>query len=200
MSPYAVSKLAGEYYCDVFARQYALPVSILRFFNVYGPRQSASTPYPAVIPAFIDSASRGAPLITHGDGLQTRDFTYVDDVVHACVIAAVRGARGVFNVAAGCPVSIDYLAHAIIDLIDSSSTIIHAPARKGDVRDSAADIGRLVALGYQPRIDILEGLALTIDWARRLSPESSNASAGKSVAGLPTRPQVPLPSSVPGGL
>jgi len=166
ISPYAVSKLAGEHYCEVFTNNFGLQTSVGRFFNVYGPRQNPHTQYSAVIPRFIDAALDGRVLTIYGGGKQSRDFTYVADVVHACLVLAARQSRGVFNVAAGSTICVNDLAKYVLRATDSSAPIRYLPERPGDIRDSAADIGRLQALGYKPQYSIEAGLEKTTDWAR----------------------------------
>ena len=166
ISPYATSKVAGEHYCHVFAHQFGLRTTVLRFFNVYGPRQSPHSPYSAVIPRFIDTALDNRALTIYGGGKQSRDFTNVADVVHACLVLAARQSRGVFNVAAGSTICVNDLAKYVLRATDSSAPIRYLPERPGDIRDSAADIGRLQALGYKPQYSIEAGLEKTTDWAR----------------------------------
>ena len=180
MSPYAVSKLAGEHYCDVFTRQYGLLTSVVRFFNVYGPRQIPHSQYSAVIPLFIDAALHSSPLTVYGDGEQTRDFTFVEDVVQASLTVATRRAEGIFNVATGRTISIRILAQQILRLTASSSSILHLPERSGDVRDSAADISRLNSLGHGPQYELRRGLEETIQWARAHQQEVGEAESEKA--------------------
>ena len=154
-SPYAESKLAGEQLCA----ESSLPAVALRFFNVYGPRQDPSGPYAAAVPRFLDAACEGAPLTIHGDGKQTRDFVYVDDVTAALAHAAFHPElQGVYNVASGHSTSILELAQTIQSIAHSSSPICHAPARPADVRFSSASIERLRATGWHPRFSLSEGL------------------------------------------
>jgi UDP-glucose 4-epimerase len=170
ISPSAVSKLTGEYYCRVFSELYGLETISLRYFNVYGPRQDPNSQYAAVIPRFIHWALRGEPLEVHGDGLQSRDFSYIDNVVAANMQAVHSrlGVGGVFNVGQG-------EAHTLLDLVDLLGEIIgaklqllHTPGRVGDVRYTKADISESQrCLGYRPQISFEEGLGRTVEHLSR---------------------------------
>ncbi|RLC69625.1 MAG: GDP-mannose 4,6-dehydratase [Chloroflexi bacterium] len=165
MSPYGVGKLAGEYYCQVFTQVYGLPTISLRYFNVYGPKQDPSSEYAAVIPRFIVSILKGEPPIIFGDGQQTRDFTFVQDVVEANILAAESEATGVFNVGSGSQISINELARLIRRLVGKNLELVHASPRPGDVRHSLADISKAEeAIGYRPRYNLEQGLKETIEW------------------------------------
>ncbi|MCX7682897.1 MAG: SDR family oxidoreductase, partial [Anaerolineae bacterium] len=171
-SPYAITKLTGEYYCSVFHRIYGLETVSLRYFNVFGPRQDPTSHYAAVVPRFVTALLRGEPPTIYGDGLQSRDFTYVANVVQANLLAAVvPGVAGeVFNVACGERYSLFDLLQALGDILDTPVTPIHAPARPGDVRHSLADISAIrEKLGYRVAIDFREGLRRTVEWYRSLS-------------------------------
>jgi UDP-glucose 4-epimerase len=167
ISPYAVSKLAGEYYAKVFTELYGLETVGLRYFNVYGPRQDPNSQYAAVIPRFIQWALQGEPLEVHGDGLQSRDFTYIDNVVQANLQAAHSEltAGGVFNVGEG-------KSHTLLDLVDLLEEIIgtklqllHMAGRAGDVRYTRAEISESQrCLGYRPRVSFEEGMAKTVEY------------------------------------
>jgi len=161
-SPYAVAKLTGEYYCQVFQQVYALPTVCLRYFNVYGPRQDPDSPYAAVIPRFIEKLSQGNPPIIFGDGEQTRDFTFIKDATEANILAAESELTGIFNIARGESVSINELAKLTIKLFGDSIEPIHEEPRPGDIRHSLADISRPKAFGYEPKYSIEEGLRETI--------------------------------------
>lgn len=167
LSPYAASKLMGELYGRMFYRFYGLETVLLRYFNVFGPRQDPHSPYSGVISRFITAALRGQPYTIQGDGQQTRDLTYVENVVAATVAATTaEGVAGqVINIACGRQTSILELT-AIIDQITGRQTpIVYLPPRPGDVRHSLADIGlagRL--LGYVPTVDVREGLCRTVAW------------------------------------
>jgi len=164
-SPYAVAKLAGEYYCRVFNEIYGLKTVALRYFNVYGPRQDPSSDYAAVIPNFVNRVMAGKEPIIYGDGEQTRDFTFVRDVVQANVLAMESDATGVFNVATGTRISINDLAGMVMEIIGNRVDCVHEMARAGDVRDSLGDISRAhEGFGYVPRYGMEDGLKETIGW------------------------------------
>ena len=169
LSPYALQKLIGEQYMQMFTRLYGLDTVSIRYFNVFGPRQDPSSPYSGVIALFAARLLAGQPPIITGDGGQTRDFTYVDNVVAGVLRAAVvpEAAGEVINVATGRQISIRQLVGAMQDLLGSSVPPEFAPVRPGDVRDSLADIGlaRRV-LGYEPHVSFEEGLRRTLDWYR----------------------------------
>jgi UDP-glucose 4-epimerase len=159
-SPYAVTKLVGEYYCQLFSETRGIETVALRFFNVFGPRQDPRGAYAAAVPIFFQQAMAGAPITIHGDGGQTRDFIFVKDIVAANVfVATTPGLTGVFNAGYGGQVTILELAQKIIALCDSRSVINHAPSRAGDVRHSRADITKLLATGFTPRGTLETGLA-----------------------------------------
>jgi len=166
-SPYAAAKLAGEQFVLAFARAGMIEGVALRYFNVFGPRQSPTSAYAAVIPAFLASARDGRPATIHGDGQQTRDFTYVDNVVAANLLAAARpSANGVVcNLGAGQRTSLLQLLDLIRSVTGRDVQANHVPARAGDVRDSLASLERAKeALGYQPLVDLREGLERTWAW------------------------------------
>jgi nucleoside-diphosphate-sugar epimerase len=167
ISPYAVSKLSAENYCRVFASVYGLPTVSLRYFNVFGPRQKYG-PYSGVIPAFVRRVMSGKPPIIFGDGLQTRDFTFVQDVVSANLLSLQTAVTPgeVFNVSAGRQVSLNELAASVTKLMGRPDLgVEHAEPRKGDIWHSYADItkARLI-LGYAPRFSLEEGLDQVIGW------------------------------------
>jgi len=161
-SPYAVAKLAGEYYCQVFHRIYEMPVACLRYFNVYGPRQDPASQYAAAIPRFIRRLAGGRPPVIFGDGEQTRDFTFIGDVVRANLLAAESEASGVFNIGSGRGVSINELARLVVSLMGAAMEPVHEAPRPGDIRHSLADISRAAGFGYAPEYDLEEGLRQTI--------------------------------------
>jgi len=163
LSPYAVTKLDGEFYCDMFAREGWLQTAALRFFNVFGPRQDPASAYAAAVPIFIRQALAGNPLTVYGDGSQTRDFVFVRDIVRAlefCV--ATEGVTGVFNCGYGESISINDLIGIIIRETGSSSEVTHQPARDGDVLHSCSDPSKLLAAGWCPGQGLATGLAETI--------------------------------------
>lgn len=168
LSPYAVSKLAAEKYCQVFHGVYGLETVCLRYFNVFGPRQDPGSPYAAVVPIFTSRILDGLPPLVNGDGTQSRDFTFVDNVVDGNLRAAeAPGAAGlVMNVACGGSISVNRLASEIARLLGREDLApVHAPARAGEVRDSRADIGlaRRI-LGYEPSVAFEDGLRRTVSF------------------------------------
>src|SRR5262245_19812509 len=169
-SPYAASKVAGEAYMTAFQASFGLETVSLRYFNVYGPRQDPRSVYAAVVPAFVEAAIHGKPLTVQGDGRQTRDFTFVGDLVDALILSAsARGAtEGPINLGGGRRVSIIDLAAAVGRATDSTPRLVHAPARSGDVRDSLADVSRARAvLGWTPSTPLDDGLArMVAAWPR----------------------------------
>ena len=158
ISPYGVTKLDGEYYCGIFAREGWLPTVCLRYFNVFGPRQDPKSPYAAAVAVFADRAARGQDVTIHGDGTQTRDFVFVKDVVAANAYLAQRPEGGVFNVACGQGTSIRALADQIIALTGSSSRVVHGPSRAGDIKHSLARVDKLLATGFRPAWTVAAGL------------------------------------------
>jgi UDP-glucose 4-epimerase len=184
LSPYAAAKLAGELYCRSFARVYGLPVVVTRFFNVFGPRQPADSPYSGVVAAFCRGLLAGRAVRIDGDGGQSRDFTYVEDLVQGvlqCLDAGTSGCETV-NLAYGQATTVrelyDQLRTMALAVPGSgpSPGPILAPPRKGDVRHSLADVTRAKELfGFAPRIGFAEGLRRTFDWYRSQSPRSPHA-------------------------
>lgn len=168
LSPYAVAKLVGEYYCQVFTRVYGLETVALRYFNVFGPRQDPGSEYSGVVSRFISMLLKNERPVIYGDGEQSRDFTYIDNVIEANLGAA--GAKDVsgtvFNVANGERVTLNQLLAALKELTGRSEvTAEYRDSRIGDVRHSLADTTRArQLLGYEPRVGLREGLAKTIDW------------------------------------
>jgi UDP-glucose 4-epimerase len=168
LSPYAVTKLAGEHYCDVFSDLYGLETTSLRPFNVYGPRQDPNSQYAAVIPLFIRSLLKGKAPTIDGDGEQTRDFIYVKDVVRAFIQALDHRAKGAYNIAGGKGISINELFRQVSDIMGVDVEPLHGEPRPGDVRHSTADITRAKRdLRYEPEYDIRRGLEETIEWFSR---------------------------------
>jgi nucleoside-diphosphate-sugar epimerase len=166
ISPYAVAKLAAERFCVSFQRVYGLETVALRYFNVFGPHQDPNSQYAAVVPLFVRAIEEGRPITVHGTGLQSRDFTYVDNVVAANLLAAeAEGAGGsVLNIAAGGSETVNTLAETIGRLLGLPVERAHEPARPGDVEQSWADIALARrAIGFEPHVGFEEGLRLTID-------------------------------------
>lgn len=169
-SPYAITKLDGEYYCKMFTAEGRLATTSLRYFNVFGPRQDPQSAYAAAVPIFIDRAVKQEPIMIYGDGEQTRDFVYVQDIVAANVFfAAASPETGVFNVAGGRGITIKELCRRICQLTGSRSEIKYAAERAGDVKHSLADIGKLQAAGFTPTNDFTAGLKATIEFFSKLT-------------------------------
>ncbi|MDL2275604.1 SDR family oxidoreductase [Desulfosarcina sp. OttesenSCG-928-G10] len=169
LSPYAVQKLAGEYYAAVFGALYGLETVFLRYFNVYGPRQDPSSPYSGVISIFMSRAVSNQGPTIYGDGGQTRDFVYVKDVVRANLLAATRNAAAgrVFNVGTGTAIRILDLWDMIRELSAATAEPIFAPPRSGDIRESCSDIHALANdLDFRPAVPLRQGLADTLAWYR----------------------------------
>jgi nucleoside-diphosphate-sugar epimerase len=169
LSPYALQKLVGEQYCRLFTDLYGFETVTTRYFNVFGPRQDPSSPYSGVISLFISALVDGRRPTIYGDGGQTRDFTYVANVVDGVLRAceAPEAAGRVINVARGGQLSINQLFATLRDLIGTAVEPVYAPPRVGDVRDSQADITRArKLLGYEPTVPFEEGLRRTVEWYR----------------------------------
>ncbi len=168
-SPYAVSKMAGEHYCRVFAELYGLETVSLRYFNVYGPRQRPDSAYAAVVPLFAEAVSTGARPIVHGDGLQSRSFTYIDDVVAANLAAATapsESCRGqAYNIAGAATHSVLDILSAVCSHLGVDAEPEHTDPRPGDVRHTWGDpAAAAAALGWRAQVELPEGMARTIDW------------------------------------
>jgi len=176
ISPYAVSKLAGEHYLAAFHASYGLPTVALRYFNVFGPRQDPASEYAAVVPRFATAALRGEPVTIYGDGEQSRDFTFVADVVEANILAseAPEAAWGrAFNVAYNQRHSVNELLAEIRSLIPDveQPEPVHAPPRPGEIRDSQADVTAATEiLGYHPAHTFSDGLRATMEWFASSEP------------------------------
>ncbi|MBN1508046.1 MAG: SDR family oxidoreductase [Sedimentisphaerales bacterium] len=169
LSPYAVGKLVGEYYCSVFSSVFGLQTISLRYFNVFGPQQDPASQYAAAIPAFVTAILKDRPPTVYGDGEQSRDFTYIDNVVEANLLAArANETHGeVVNVACGEAVTVNAIIHTINDLLGKNVPPVYAPSRPGDVKHSLADITAAQKLiGFQPVVLFREGLEKSIDWYR----------------------------------
>ena len=169
LSPYALQKLVAEQYCQMFTRLYGLETVTIRYFNVFGPRQDPSSPYSGVISLFISALVEDRRPTIYGDGEQTRDFTYVanvvDGVLRACQAPAASGE--VINVATGGRISLNQLFRELRDLTGAKVEPVYADERAGDVRDSQADIGRAQRLlGYEPLVGLADGLRKTVEWYR----------------------------------
>ncbi|MGZ4892191.1 MAG: SDR family oxidoreductase, partial [Halobacteriota archaeon] len=164
LSPYAVTKATGEQYCAVFKRLYGLQTVALRYFNVFGPRQDPQSQYAAVIPKFIGAILNDESPVVYGDGLQSRDFTFVKHVVDANIRACASNKSGIFNIACGRGVTLNQLIALINDIVGKDVKPTYVEARPGDVKHSLADIGRARAFGYKPEGDFERELAETIRW------------------------------------
>jgi UDP-glucose 4-epimerase len=162
MSPYALTKLVAEHYCQLFLDLYGLRSVCLRYFNIYGPRQDPKSEYAAVIPGFISLVKGNKSPVIFGDGDQKRDFTFVRDCVQANILAAEGDASGVYNVGTGHNTTVNELADIIIRELGRDISPEHREPRTGDVRDSLADITRARTFGYEPRYSLAEGLGETI--------------------------------------
>jgi len=172
LSPYAVSKMAGEKYCQVFTRLYGLETVSLRYFNVFGPRQDPNSQYSAVIPKFVLSIMNGKSPQVHGDGEQSRDFTFIANVVQANLLACEEGheqlAGEVFNIACGRRITVNMLVQTINELLGTDVAPDYIPSRPGDVKHSLANIGKARQfLGYQPDADFKKGLAAVLEWMKK---------------------------------
>jgi UDP-glucose 4-epimerase len=169
LSPYALQKLVAEQYCQMFTRLYGLETVTIRYFNVFGPRQDPGSPYSGVISLFATALLEGRRPTIYGDGEQTRDFTYVanvvDGVLRACEAPAASGE--VINVATGGRISLNRLLQTMNGIVGTNLEAIYQPPREGDVRDSQADIAKAQRLlGYQPLVSLEDGLKKTLDWCR----------------------------------
>jgi UDP-glucose 4-epimerase len=170
ISPYAVAKLAGEGYCRAFFDVFGLETVAIRYFNVFGPRQDPLSQYSAVIPRFITALQAGRSPVIYGDGEQSRDFTYVDNVLDGTTLALTTpGVAGqLYNVATGHGVTLNELYRLLSDLVGADIEPIYEAARPGEVRHSQADVSRAEAeLGFRPAVSIEEGLRRTVEWLER---------------------------------
>lgn len=177
LSPYAISKLAGEHYCQVFFQLYGLETVVLRYFNVFGPRQDPTSQYSAVIPRFIHTMRSGGRPTIFGDGEQSRDFTYIDNVVHANILAATVSqgiSGGVFNAACHDRITLNTLVGTLNQALGSTIEPIHAESRLGDIKHSFAAIDKFSdATGYRPLVSFEEGVFRTVRWFLRTDQQES---------------------------
>ncbi len=176
ISPYAVAKLAGEKYCEAWWHSFGLETVVLRYFNVFGPRQDPNSPYSAVIPLFITRLLSGQRPVVFGDGNQSRDFTFVGNVVQGNLLAmTVPGIAGrTYNLADGRATTLNDLLRHLQELLGVESGIEFQAARQGDVRDSLSDISRAVReLGYRPAVSLVEGLAKSIEYYKTQTDASA---------------------------
>lgn len=200
ISPYAVSKLAGESYCRSFYQVYGLETVALRYFNVFGPRQDPQSEYAAVIPRFIWAYRHGEPPVIFGDGEQSRDFTYVENVVRANLAALEVKAIGgrVYNIACGDRITLNELAESLRREIGCETEPVHGPDRPGDVRHSMADISRARAeLGYEPVVSLEEGVRVTVEHYVTLDDATARPRVMRPIQEAPSRPAGPAPVEAP---
>lgn len=170
LSPYALQKYIGEQYCQLFSKLYGLETVSLRYFNIFGPKQDPTSIYSAVIPRFINALLDGRPPVIYGDGEQSRDFTYIENVVQANLLAMeIERLHGeVINIACGERTSLNQLLNILKKILGSTISPIHEEARKGDVKHSLADIQKAKRiLGYEPQVDIHMGLIKTIEYFQK---------------------------------
>lgn len=167
-SPYAITKLDGEYYCNMFTKEGKLQTACMRYFNVFGPRQDPKSAYAAAVPIFTAKAVANEKITIFGDGDQTRDFIYVKDIVAANVFMAENDFTGVYNVAYGKKITINDLVEKIKKITSSSSEVAHLPERAGDVKHSMAAVDKLHATGFRPQNDFDQGLTATVEYFKSL--------------------------------
>jgi UDP-glucose 4-epimerase len=181
LTPYAVSKLAGEHYCMAFYESYGLPATAVRYSNVFGPGQDPGNPYCGVVAKFVDSMFAGRVPVIHGDGLQTRDFTYIDDAVEATILAATseRAPGEVFNVGTGVETNVNQLAQILLRLTGSQIQPAHSDRRDVDnIRRRVLNIEKARrTLRWLPEVTLEEGLRRTVEWQRQRNAESASRSA-----------------------
>jgi UDP-glucose 4-epimerase len=168
-SPYAITKLDGEYYCNMYTQEGKLQTACLRYFNVFGPRQDPNSAYAAAVPIFTAKAVANEDITIFGDGEQTRDFIYVKDIVAANVFMAMSENTGVYNIAYGGRITINDLVNKIKDITESSSKVLHLEERAGDVKHSMAAVDKLNATGFKPENTFEDGLAATIEYFKALN-------------------------------
>jgi UDP-glucose 4-epimerase len=181
-SPYAVSKLTGELYCRAFADWFGVHTVCIRYFNVFGPRQDPDSPYAAVIPKFLAAMLAGVPPVVHGDGEQSRDFTFVENIVRLNILAASQPCSpgSLFNGGSGVRTSLNQVIAVLRDLTGYDGPIDHKEPRAGDVRHSLADLTRARSvLGYQPLVSLREGVTRTLEALRGVVPEPLTTHDGR---------------------
>lgn len=167
LSPYAVSKITGELYCNIYSKIYGLPTVSLRYFNVFGPRQDPRSEYASVIPIFIDKLFKNETPVIYGDGEQTRDFVHVKKVVEANILSAKSNKTGVFNIGQGKSISINQLLKIVENVIGKYIKPTYENARAGEIKHSLADISKAMALGYIPIDNLIDDLSDTINSFRK---------------------------------
>jgi len=164
LSPYAITKVTGEFYCRVFQEIYGLQTISLRYFNVFGARQDPNSQYAAVIPKFITSIMKDEPPVIYGDGEQSRDFTFVKHVVDANILACESDKTGIFNIACGRRITINQLVDMINEILGKEVEPVYTEGRPGDIKHSLADISRARSFGYDPKSNFKEELKNTVKW------------------------------------
>ncbi|NLW48200.1 MAG: SDR family NAD(P)-dependent oxidoreductase [Firmicutes bacterium] len=165
-SPYAITKVDGEYYCNLYKDFYGVATVSARFFNVFGERQDPNSAYASAIPIFIRKALSNEPINIYGDGTQTRDFIYVKDIVKALIFLMENNSAGVYNIGYGSKIDINSLVNLIKELVGSDSAIRYLPERAGEIRHSFASVKKLMDLGFKPDYALKDGLTRTIDFMR----------------------------------
>ncbi|AKB76662.1 UDP-glucose 4-epimerase [Methanosarcina horonobensis HB-1 = JCM 15518] len=168
MSPYAITKATGEMYCRVFQDLYGLPTVSLRYFNVFGPRQDPNSQYAAVIPKFITAILNDESPVIYGDGEQSRDFTFVQNVVDANILSCESDQTGVFNIACGRRITINELVNNINEILNKEIKPEYVSTRPGDIKHSLADISRAKGIGYTPKNEFKEELLGTMSWFKEV--------------------------------
>ncbi|KMQ65385.1 hypothetical protein ACM46_05635 [Chryseobacterium angstadtii] len=171
MTPYAISKLDGEYYLNMYQKQWQIPTASLRYFNVFGSRQNPDSAYAAAVPIFINKALKNEPITIYGDGNQTRDFIYVKDIVRANIFASEKG-DSIYNIALGHSTSIIELAKKIIEITNSKSPIVFLEERAGDIKHSTADTSKFQQLGFKPLYSLDQALLETIEYYDKRNRET----------------------------
>ena len=166
LSPYAITKMTGEFYCKVFQELYGLQTVSLRYFNVFGPRQDPTSQYSAVIPKFVDAILNDKSPIVYGDGEQSRDFSYIKHVVDANILACESDKTGVYNIACGRRITINQLIDMINEVLGKNVEPTYSEPRPGDIKHSLADISKASLFGYEPKSDFKKELEETIRWFR----------------------------------
>ena len=164
ISPYGLSKLDGEFLCDIFSKAGRIKTACLRYFNVFGPRQDPKSAYAAAIPIFISKALKGEDIPIFGDGSQTRDFVYVKEIAAANAFMAESDFEGVYNVGYGRTTEVGALAHRIVKLMNSKSKVVNLPERQGDIKHSGSSVAKLLSTGYKHSTDFDLGLQATISY------------------------------------
>lgn len=164
LSPYAITKMTAEFYCNVFQEIYGLQTVSLRYFNVFGPKQDPNSQYAAVIPNFISAIKNNKPPVIYGDGEQSRDFSYVKHIVDANMLACESDKTGVYNIACGRRITVNQLVEMINEIMGKNIEPVYSESRPGDIKHSLADISKAKAFGYGPKSDFIKELKETIKW------------------------------------